>query len=61
MRTDEPSCDVIPNCELCEKKLNPTVNLYHDICLCSDCFQHIQNLPPVVANSLERFLIGNVV
>ncbi len=60
MKADDQSRDVIPCCDLCEQKMNPTVNIYNDIRLCSECYQHIQNLPQIVAKSVERFLIGNV-
>ncbi len=62
MKSDEQSNEAIPKCDLCERKMNPTIRIYnHNTRLCSACFYHIQNLPEIVAKSVERFLIGNVV
>jgi hypothetical protein len=62
MKPDEKSNQAIPGCDLCEREMNPTVRIYnHNTRLCSACFQHIQNLPGIVAKGVERFLIGNVV
>ena len=62
MNSDEQSNEAIPKCDLCERKMNPTVRIYNDnIRLCTACFQHIENMPEIVAKSVERFLIGNVV
>jgi hypothetical protein len=62
MNSDYQSSEAIPECDLCERKMNPTVRIYNDIiCLCSPCFHHIQNLPKNAAKSIERFLVGNVV
>ena len=62
MNPDEQSNDAIPKCDLCERKTNPTERVYNNYTsLCSECFSHMQNLPEIVAKSLERFLIGNVV
>jgi NAD-dependent SIR2 family protein deacetylase len=62
MKSDEKSSDAIPKCDLCEQKMNPTVRIYNDNTrLCSACFHHMHNLPEIVAKSIERFLIGNVV
>lgn len=47
---------------LCERKMNPTVRIYDDNAhLCSTCLHRLQNLPEIVAKSIERFLVGNVV
>jgi hypothetical protein len=62
MNSDEQSNEAIPKCDLCERKMNPTVKIYNDnTFLCSACFYHIKNMPEIVAKSVERFLIGNVV
>jgi hypothetical protein len=61
MKADELSRDVIPNCNLCDEKMNLTLDSRNDIYLCSECFQHTQDSPQIVAKSVERFLIGNVV
>jgi len=62
MNSDEQSSEAIPKCDLCEQKMNPTVRIYNDDTrLCSACFHLMQNLPEIVANRVERFLIGNVV
>jgi hypothetical protein len=61
-QSDKPSIDPVQRCDLCEQKINPTVKIYNnDIRLCKACFGHMENLPEVVAKSVERFLIGNVV
>lgn len=62
MKSEEQSLSTSLKCDLCEQKMNPTVNIYkahHN--LCKACFQHMQNLPEVVAKSLDRWLNGNVV
>ena len=62
MKSDEQSNQAIPKGDLCERKMDPTERIYnHNMHLCSVCFQHIQNMPEIVAKSVERFLIGNVV
>ena len=61
METKEQLIGELQKCELCAKKMNPTVHLYDDIRLCTVCFNDLQNLPEIVVGSLERFLIGNVV
>ncbi len=61
MKSDHQSIDSLQKCELCEQKMNPTVNIYKNIRLCKACFHHMDKLPEVVAKSVERFLIGNVV
>ncbi|MGD9006809.1 MAG: hypothetical protein PVG41_02750 [Desulfobacteraceae bacterium] len=53
---------LVEKCELCEQKMNPTVKIYNDDTrLCKTCFDHIENMPEVVAKCVERFLFGNVV
>lgn len=61
MNSDEQSSEAIPKCDLCERKLNSAVRNYNRTHLCSVCFQRIQNLHEMVAKSVDRFLIGNVV
>jgi formylmethanofuran dehydrogenase subunit E len=62
MKSDKQITDALKKCELCEQKMNPTVNIYkNDTRLCKGCFEHMANMPEVVANCVERFLIGNVV
>jgi hypothetical protein len=54
--------DTLQKCELCEQKMNPAVNIYNNNTrLCIGCFENMGNTPEVVANCMERFLIGNVV
>jgi hypothetical protein len=53
---------LVEKCELCEQKMNPTVKIFNnDTHLCKACFNHMENMPKVVAKCVERFLIGNVV
>jgi hypothetical protein len=60
--SNEQSIEAHQKCELCEQKMNPTVKIYnHNTRLCKACYQHMGNLPEIVAKSVERFLIGNVV
>ncbi len=62
MKSDEQPIHALQKCELCEQKMNPTVKIYNnDTRLCKACFHHMEKLPEVVAKSVERFLIGNVV
>jgi formylmethanofuran dehydrogenase subunit E len=62
MEIKETSATVSQRCDLCERLMNPTVNIYNeDLYLCNACFYQMENLPPVVAKCVERFLIGNVV
>lgn len=62
MPPDGKTIDALQKCELCEQKMNPTVNIYNNNTrLCKACFHHMEKLPDIVAKSVERFLIGNVV
>jgi hypothetical protein len=62
VRSDHKTIDDLQKCELCEQKMNPTVKIYNkDTHLCKVCFHHMERLPDIVAKSVERFLIGNVV
>ena len=62
MKSYKQLTDAPHKCELCEQKMNPTVNIYNnDTRLCNGCFEHMAKTPEVVANCMERFLIGNVV
>ncbi|MGD8835092.1 MAG: hypothetical protein PVI54_11840 [Desulfobacteraceae bacterium] len=62
MKLMEESISAGKRCDLCELVMNPTVNIYSDDChLCNTCFREMENMPEVVAKSVERFLIGNVV
>lgn len=62
MNPDEHLRPVAPRCDLCERRMNPTVRIYNDnIHLCTACFEHVRNLPEILAKSIERFLMGNVV
>lgn len=62
MHSDDQLSETVPKCDLCERKMNPTVRIYNDNTrLCSACFHHVEKLPDIVARSVERFLIGNVV
>ena len=57
MKSDEQSNQAIPKGDLCERKMDPTERIYnHNMHLCSVCFQHIQNMPEIVAKSVERSL-----
>lgn len=62
MLSDSKTIDTLQKCELCEQKMNPTVKIYNnDTRLCKTCFHQMGKLPDIVAKSVERFLIGNVV
>jgi hypothetical protein len=62
MEVTEMSVPVGQRCDLCERLMNPTVNIYKDAYhLCNDCYDQIWQMPPVMAKCVERFLIGNVV
>lgn len=62
MKSDKRTTDALQKCELCEEKMNPTVKIYnHNTRLCKACFDHMENMPEVMAKCVERFLIGNVV
>jgi hypothetical protein len=62
MQTEHKTIEAFQKCELCEQKMNPTVKIYNkDTRLCKACFHHMEKLPDIVAKSVERFLIGNVV
>lgn len=62
MSLDKHACDDQQNCELCDQKMNPTVMIYnHHTRLCTSCYHHMEKMPDLVAKSIERFLIGNVV
>lgn len=61
MNSGNQIIDSSQKCELCEQKMNPAVKIYNNIRLCKACFHHMEKLPDVVAKSVERFLIGNVV
>lgn len=57
-----PPSNTPPKCELCELKMNPTVKIYNNHTrLCTACFYQMEKLPEIVAKSVERFLLGNVV
>jgi formylmethanofuran dehydrogenase subunit E len=61
-QSGKQSIDPLQRCDLCEQKMNPTVKIYtNNTRLCKSCFDHMENLPEVVAKNVERFLIGNVV
>ena len=49
-------------CDFCEKRV--TDRLIHQtesgLLLCPDCCQHMETLPNDIEESLERFLLGNV-
>lgn len=62
MQSEKHSFSANLKCDLCEQKMNPTVNIFkNDHKLCKACFIHMQNIPDVVAKSVERWLKGNVV
>jgi hypothetical protein len=62
MNSKEQPVDELQKCELCERKLNPSINIFNiHTCLCTACFQQMHTLPKIVANNLSRFLIGNVI
>lgn len=62
MQTEKQSFSACLACDLCEQKMNPTVNIYKsDHKLCTACLQHLQTVPEAVAKSVERWLNGNVV
>jgi hypothetical protein len=62
MQSDQKTIETLQNCDLCERRMNPTINIYRDDTrLCNDCFCRLERAPELVAKSMERFLIGNVV
>lgn len=62
MKSDSHSIELFHQCELCEKKRNTETRVFsNDTHLCEVCLNHVEKLPEIVAKSVERFLIGNVV
>ena len=61
MKSDNQSIDPLQKCELCEQKMNSAGIIYNNIDLCKAYFHPMEKLSEVVAKSVERFLIGNVV
>ena len=61
MESNKTNMDTAKKCDMCDQKMNPTVNAYkEDTRLCAACFGHMQCVPEHLARSVERFLIGNV-
>lgn len=62
MQIDQSIEITAAHCHLCEQKMNPTAHPFtKEIVLCRGCYHHMRGLPDVVIESVERFLIGNVV
>jgi UV DNA damage repair endonuclease len=62
MKLEKQTFSTNQKCNLCEQKMNPTVNIYKEHHhLCKACYQRMQNIPEMVAKSVERWLNGNVV
>jgi ribosome-binding protein aMBF1 (putative translation factor) len=62
MKSDQLPIDIPQYCDLCQRRMNPTIHIYgEDTRLCNDCYCQLESAPEVVAKSIERFLIGNVV
>lgn len=62
MNSEQQTIETPPNCDLCQRKMNPTIHIYkQDTHLCNDCFSQLESVPLVVAKCVERFLIGDVV
>ena len=62
MESGKQSHDSLQKCELCGKKMNPTINIYNENSrLCTPCFHHMKSFPETVAKGIERLLLGNVV
>lgn len=62
MQSDQKTIRTLLNCNLCERGMNPTINIYNDDTrLCNDCFYQLERAPEMVAKSIEWFLVGNVV
>ena len=62
MNSDQRTIDTPQYCDLCQRRMNPTIHIYRDDTrLCNDGFCQLESAPEVVAKSIERFLIGNVV
>jgi hypothetical protein len=62
MQSDQKTIGTLKSCDLCDQKMNPTIHIYgDDTRLCNDCFYRLERAPEMVAKSMERFLIGNVV
>jgi hypothetical protein len=52
----------LQKCVLCDQEMNPTEKIFNTHTrLCSTCFYRMEKQPEIVTNSIERFLIGNVV
>ena len=52
-----------PECDLCGTTPNPDKEILRtdqSICLCTDCSCHFEAIPEKIGESVERFLIGNV-
>jgi hypothetical protein len=62
MKSDAKSVHAPPKCDLCEKKAKTVLKIYNNhIRLCEACFIQMEKFPAILASSMERFLIGNVV
>jgi formylmethanofuran dehydrogenase subunit E len=62
MERKETIVPVDQRCDLCERLMNPTVNIYKDdYRLCNACYYQMGQMPLVVVKCVERFLVGNVV
>ena len=60
MESNNKNMDTAKKCEMCDRKMNPTVNVYkEDTRLRTARFGHLQGVPEHLARSVERFLIGN--
>ncbi len=55
MYCESPSCDLCGNTPIPE-----TIKTAKSISLCPDCTGDIHSMPDVLGESVERFLLGNV-
>lgn len=53
----------VQQCDFCEEKTasRPAHQTDCGLFLCPDCLHYMENLPGSIGESLERFLVGNVV
>ncbi len=52
-----------PDCDLCGATPNPDMEIIktkQSVCLCPDCTGHVEAMPEKLGQSVERFLLGNV-
>jgi hypothetical protein len=51
-----------PPCDLCGRKPSPPemAKSVNSICLCAECMKKLQVMPQKLKETVEKFLIGNV-